>query len=74
MPRREVRPLTFYIDAWDAFHNDHRDVYKYQKALDAFKAAAKLHPGVKLSGCMTNKTSAHSYMMDDVKRKVTRNG
>ncbi len=70
MARRTKRPLEFYQAAWDFFHADDRDVPKYQKALDAFQEAAVYFPDVTLSGCMTTKAYAHSYMMDDVRRKV----
>lgn len=63
------RPPEFFKMAWELFHADKRDVYKYQKAQDAFVKAGS-HFNVPLSGCMTNKASALSYMMDDVKRKV----
>jgi len=65
------RPIEFYQTAWDTFNADDRSVYKYQKALDAFVAAGNEH-NVPLSGCMTTKAYATSYMMDDVKRKVSK--
>ena len=69
MSKRVKRPQEFYQTAWDTYHADERDVPKYQKSLDAFVVAGEQH-SVSLSGCMTTKAYAHSYMMDDVKRKV----
>jgi hypothetical protein len=65
------RPIEFYQTAWDTFNADDRPLYKYQKAMLAFLVAGEAH-NVPLSGCMTTKAYASSYMMDDVKRKVSK--
>ncbi len=67
--KKSKRPIEFYQTAWDVFNADDREIYGYQKALDAFEAAGKKH-NVTLSGCMTNKSQALSHMKDDVKHKV----
>lgn len=63
------RPIEFYQCAWGVFDADKRDVFGYQKALDAFAFAANKYD-VTLSGCMKNKTQALSHMKDDVYKKV----
>lgn len=76
--KRQVRPIQFYKDAWRIFHelidNEYSETHlrtpKCDQAVEAFKRANKLHPTVQLSGCMSNRKTAHSYMMDDVKRKI----
>ncbi len=66
---RMKRPTEFYQCAWETFNADKRDVFGYQKALDAFAFAANKYD-VTLSGCMKNKSQALSHMKDDVYRKV----
>jgi hypothetical protein len=66
---RTKRPIEFYILAWESFTKDARPIWRYQKALDAFALAGDAFE-LPLSGCMTTKQYALSYMMDDVWRKV----
>lgn len=65
------RPIEFYQYAWETFNADTRNIFGYQKALDAFALAANKYD-VTLSGCMKNKTQALSHMKDDVRRKVNK--
>ena len=67
------RPLKFYQDAWKCFNiklGSTSNLPKCDIAVEAFKDAQRFNKGVELSGCMINRKSALSYMMDDVKRKV----
>jgi hypothetical protein len=54
------RPLKFKLDAYRFYAQDG------MKPVDAFAKAGEVN-NVPLSGCMTNRGYASSYMSDDVK-------
>lgn len=57
---RTKRPLKFKLDAYRFYQQDN------MKPTEAFEAAGRLN-NVPLSGCMTNRSYASSYMSDDIK-------
>jgi hypothetical protein len=59
------RPIKFKLDAYRL----------YTEGLSptaAFERASMLNGGCKLSGCMTNRSYASSYMSDDIKNFLRR--
>jgi hypothetical protein len=54
------RPLLFKLDAFRYFYNGY-------SAIESFRLAGDLNYCT-LSGCMTNKSYASSYMSDDIRR------
>lgn len=62
---RSERPLKFKLDAYRMYTNGHHPV-------NCFEMASDLNGGIKLSGCMTTRSYASSYMSDDIKNAIRR--
>ena len=57
------RPIKFKLDAYRAYKRG-------QTPLEAFQEASRLNDNVGLSGCMTTRSYASSYMSDDIRRWI----
>ncbi len=59
------RPVKFKLDAYRLYIEGHHPTV-------AFEKAGMLNGGCKLSGCMTTRAYAPSYMSDDIKGYIRR--
>lgn len=60
-----TRPIKFRLDAYRMYLEGHHPTV-------AFEKASRMNGGCKLSGCMTNRSYAPSYISDDIKNYIRR--